>query len=299
MCKKKAIIFDTNFIIEQRKNLTKVIEELSDNFVVYITQASIEERLGQRQLEFEEAFSKIQSVKDLWRGYAELSISKSLGEIIEHLKAHMNDSYQSLFGKMIIPINLSSEMYSAIFQRAVLKIPPFVSEKGASDKGFKDSIIWLSLIEYFISNGEDEVVFLTNDNGFRKCAESLCEEFHQKTGKTISIKENTYVSTYKDPDDKEESEKGTKLSSQDIEQIRKDINLTFNALCEDEYIDEFGDTGHVKMFSMNKKVDDAYIESIFEMLEEKINEHLFESSMAASSVFDLDDRVTDYIPIQM
>ena len=41
MCKKKAFVFDTNFIIENL-NLKEVVANLSEEFTVYVTQVSID-----------------------------------------------------------------------------------------------------------------------------------------------------------------------------------------------------------------------------------------------------------------
>ncbi len=47
MPKKKAFVFDTNFIIQNQK-LDEVMENLSKEFVVYVTQVSIDERIAQQ-----------------------------------------------------------------------------------------------------------------------------------------------------------------------------------------------------------------------------------------------------------
>ena len=47
MPEKKAFIFDTNFII-QNKGLSDVIENLKDDYNLYVTQLSIDERIAQQ-----------------------------------------------------------------------------------------------------------------------------------------------------------------------------------------------------------------------------------------------------------
>ena len=44
---KKVFIFDTNFIIENKK-LNEVVEKLCKDFDVYVTQVSVDERIAQR-----------------------------------------------------------------------------------------------------------------------------------------------------------------------------------------------------------------------------------------------------------
>lgn len=45
MLKKKAFIFDTNFII-QNKNLEEVLDKVKEQFFVYVAQVSIDERIA-------------------------------------------------------------------------------------------------------------------------------------------------------------------------------------------------------------------------------------------------------------
>lgn len=102
----------------------------------------------------------------------------------------MQKKYETLFGKNIIPINKSSADFERILQRAYMKVPPFITS--GTDKGFKDSLMWLSVIDYFKANGESEIIFVSNDNGFKENANFLCAEFEENTGKKIDIKDNSY-----------------------------------------------------------------------------------------------------------
>lgn len=47
MDEKKAFVFDTNFII-QNKDMTKVVSSLQGGFTVYVTQVSVEELIAQQ-----------------------------------------------------------------------------------------------------------------------------------------------------------------------------------------------------------------------------------------------------------
>jgi hypothetical protein len=63
MDKKSAFIIDTNFIIENR-NLTEVVNNLSDRFTVYVTQVSIDERISQKYLDLKSKYEKLQKISD-------------------------------------------------------------------------------------------------------------------------------------------------------------------------------------------------------------------------------------------
>lgn len=57
MDEKKAVIFDTNFII-QNQQLDEVIDNLDESYSVYVTQVSIDERIAQNCRELKKQFRK-------------------------------------------------------------------------------------------------------------------------------------------------------------------------------------------------------------------------------------------------
>ena len=95
---------------------------------------------------------------------------KSLGVVLEPtippaeelLKA--NETYIALLDQ-VFPANrrlpYPTASHASIAERARARIRPF--EKG--DKGYRDTLIWLSLLEV-LRQGNEPVVFVTNDNGF-------------------------------------------------------------------------------------------------------------------------------------
>ena len=164
-----------------------------------------------------------------------------------------------------------------------------MSVDGASDKGFKDSLIWLSLLEYFQSSGEDDVIFVTNDNGFRKNADALCKEFREFTGKNIAIKDNSY---YKSQFVIKESEKIPTYKDSpipDVNQIREKIDGVINFLCGVYSNDNWGNPDWDRTFTLSQRVDSAYMEFIFTHLHQDIINHLFEKAIPADEILGLDD----------
>ena len=298
MSEKKALVFDTNFILENT-DLVCVVDTLKDDYNVYITQVSIEERLSQRQFELGDIFRDLEKVRRRLKGISKISLSKSLEECIKKDKEIACEAYMELFGERIIPFKQSNDIFVTVFKRALIKQPPFISEKGASDKGFKDCLIWLSLLEYFQDREEEEVLFLTNDNGFRKYADSLGEEFLKATGKKITIKENSYYKSYKDTEKPENETPETSPPLPDVKLIREEISQTVNSLCGDEIEDDFGRPEWVVTFTLKQKVDAPYMEAIFDHFEEFIKAHLFDPTIKADEVFELDDRVTNGIPVSI
>ena len=63
MDKKAAFVFDTNFIIKEKK-LDEVIANLQDKYIVYITQVSVNERIAQQCRDLKEKFNKVESIQN-------------------------------------------------------------------------------------------------------------------------------------------------------------------------------------------------------------------------------------------
>ena len=63
-----------------------------------------------------------------------------------------------------------------IIERALSKRAPFEGEDKTSDKGFKDVILWESLLEYKRQHRNDTLILFTSDT--RLCCPSLENEYH-------------------------------------------------------------------------------------------------------------------------
>lgn len=288
MANKKAFVFDTNFII-QNKQLDEVYANLQDEFVVYVTQVSIDERIGQQCRDGKKKFDKVAQLQKEYRGIADITIKSTYEQYATNLRKGVQKTYDKVFGKNIIPFKKDSSTFSTILERANNKIPPFI--ESTSDKGFKDALIWLSLIEYFKDNGESEIVFVTNDNGFNENIDFLAKEFSENTGKKIEFRTNAYYKELLTP--KEESPKPIPAKLPDVSELRDKIDTVLTDLRLVEDVDFYGNEYWNKTFELSKKVDAAYMECIFANLQNDIERHLFDKSVWACQIFGLDDRMTD------
>lgn len=77
--------------------------------------------------------------------------------------------------------NPQKKCFERIVKRAFDKAPPFVGKEKNSDKGFKDVLIWESILELAETNPNSNIIFYTNDKGFK---EALIDEFQQLYPKT-------------------------------------------------------------------------------------------------------------------
>lgn len=91
--------------------------------------------------------------------------------------------------KEFIIFDIPEKIFNNIIDRAINKKKPFLGEKGESDKGFKDAILWESLLEYAKDQEVNNFYFITkNSNDFPK--DILEREFYQLTFKNIKIFNN-------------------------------------------------------------------------------------------------------------
>ncbi len=298
MCKKKAFVFDTNFIIENL-NLKEVVANLSEEFTVYVTQVSIDERISQKYLELKNKYEKLTALTNGYRGIASIRITTPFNKRFETEKELTQKGYIDLFGEHIISFLSDGATFSKILDRVFKKVPPFLSVDGASDKGFKDSLIWFSLLEFFQSSGEDDVVFITNDNGFRKNTDVLCKEFKEFTGKNIVIKDNSYYKSQLEIKVSETISPKKDFSLPDVNQLREKIRDVIYSLCGVYSEDYWGNSGWYTTFTLSQRVDSAYIEYVFNHLKQDIRDHLFETAIPAEIILGLDDRVTNGVSIPM
>lgn len=291
MGNKKAFVFDTNFIIEHI-HLDEVVKAIGNDYALYVTQVSIDERISQKYLELKKKYDAISKFENDYRGMVNIKTLATFESRFEKEKARTQKGYKELFENRIIPFQTSDAMFSRMLDRVYRKLPPFLSVDGSSDKGFKDSLLWVSLLDFFAAGGEDEVVFITNDNGFRKQILQLCEEFLSVTGKLIEIKDSSY---YKELTEVEAEEtKGVKHGKLlNAEQLRDRIATVMRNMCVVETVDNYGIVDWENTFYAAEQFDADYMSSLFGKLKSIIEQHIFEQSVPATDIFPMDEWITN------
>ena len=283
MVDKKAFVFDTNFII-QNKELDEALNKLKEKFTVYVTQVSVDERIAQQCRDLQKDFDVAERYKAKFVHFATIEFKKTFEEACDFYQKGVQAKYKEYFGDKIIPLKKDGDTLSTVIDRANKRIPPFSAAKDASDKGFKDCLLWISLLEYFKSNGETEVVFVTDDGGFKNNVEYLCDEFNKTTGKTIVIKSNSHYNELLEIEKGEPAPKKPK-SLPDFSSLRDRIHKTIYDLCFITTEDYWGNESEESIFLISKEVDAFDVDIFFLGLEKIVNDHILENTVLTEDVF--------------
>lgn len=68
----------------------------------------------------------------------------------------------------------SNNRFESIINRAFSKLPPFEGKEKRSDKGFKDALLWESVLEFALKHSKSKIIYYSKDNAF---GEFLLKEF--------------------------------------------------------------------------------------------------------------------------
>ncbi len=299
MEKKKAIVLDTNFVIAELPRFGDMLKNLREIYNVYLTQISVDERKEQQCRDFLEKLDQFNKFITDYDYLISIKVSIDCSKELAKLRKMVQTKYEAALPNHIIPFNASKSILETALDRANKKIPPFVVE-AKSDKGFKDTLIWLSILEYFKDNGENDVVFLTNDGGFLKASERLAAEFNERTGKNIEILENGFYAKLLAPKESE-GDTAPKIEQPlpDSSQMRERINRTIYSLCWVEGEDYWGNLQMDKAFTLTKMVDSEVVESVFGGLKQLISDNIFEKALPSDKVFAPHSGIINGVPIPM
>jgi hypothetical protein len=207
MEKKAIIIFDTNKLLQNpdekryysevdfggdyNKVITEILPSyfLSESVDIAIPKMCIEE-IKQRKIE--DFISKFQSIETRYNKIKEDSdiifnlvvqdfkdFTKK--EDYENILLNQLDTFVNSQNIKIIEFPDDTH-FKPIIQRAIKRKTPFIcTPKDGSDKGFKDVVIWHSIMQHGELLEYDYLILFTQDNGFDlNCLDEFEEKHHKK-----------------------------------------------------------------------------------------------------------------------
>lgn len=99
-----------------------------------------------------------------------INYSEYIGAKIEEYKKQISEGLNEVIE---IPI-ASNSRFESIVNRAFSKLPPFEGKDKKSDKGFKDALLWESVLEFALKHKNSKIIYYSKDNAF---GEFLLKEF--------------------------------------------------------------------------------------------------------------------------
>ena len=161
---------------------------------------------------------------------------------------------KNVFNENIIKVLDRDNYFTRLIDRCGYKKPPFERNEKSSDKGFKDTVIWLSILDFAKEYDSDKYVLVTKDGAFQKKQDELINEFSEFTKKTIDIACVSEIESLYNFVGIGEPKK-----EPDVKQMTKDIDRKIN----DEFINEI----NTHIFNLTHYIEnDPYSEYTGELL---------------------------------
>lgn len=187
---KSIIVFDTNILFENAEsrcdfstfklnrlfqNIVEEIEErdVVDSFVIAIPEVCWNELFYQRLKAFKVKNKELKGMLNRFSfpnfeyKHIDIDYATYLNEQIKIFQDKLSKYVVS-----IIDIKLPDHnKFQAIIDRAFSKRPPFEGVDKKSDKGFKDALLWESILEFKAENSQNKIIFYARDGLFNNVLE--------------------------------------------------------------------------------------------------------------------------------
>lgn len=166
----KAIYLDTNILIGLRKEITtpefQVLKNICNNLniPILIPQVVYDEWIFHYTNEevpkiFKKIDSSLQELENYVVSLEDISVKINKNKILKELKSYLTNRIQEVG---IETISTSQIQLETLLNRAIKKIRPF-KEK---DKGFRDTVILYTILNYAKDFSEGDHLLITNDGDF-------------------------------------------------------------------------------------------------------------------------------------
>lgn len=199
MSKKYKIIFDSNSLFYDQDELDRVfnttiekvfefIEKENASVALCVPQLVIDERISQRLKEIDKQINLLNSSSkrlSIFEGFNAENKKFKKEELADVLNSKVKE-YLKKYKACVVPtVKVDQDL---IVGRALQKTPPFSSGNGKSDQGFKDTLIWLSLLKNAEEDSDWNYVLVTEDKAFN---DEICKnEFKTRSKADFFVLKN-------------------------------------------------------------------------------------------------------------
>ncbi|AJC94874.1 MULTISPECIES: PIN domain-containing protein [Staphylococcus] len=172
--------FKLNSFFEDLKGKIE-LNDVEESFQILIPEIVFNELLQHQVQEFNKDIEILKLLKDKFIGLNNFTIKiPDKIDYDKHLNIAMSE-FKSRYGIQTIKIHSDKNSFDNIIEKALQKLPPFEGKNKQSDKGFKDALIWESIMQYASENVGD-YYFLTYDKIFNNdlTKKTLLQEFNSR-----------------------------------------------------------------------------------------------------------------------
>jgi len=180
------LIFDTNVLFhsyDKKADFTSFsFSGTYDNVVGFVNQLDIYERViimipavvwneMERQIieahqtkikEFRDKATKHRFPEIVVEDKGDIDYSEFIRPVIEKYRKSLSSDINKVVD---LPV-ASEDCYQSIVKRAFDKQPPFEGKDKKSDKGFKDALLWESILEFATQHDKAKIIYYSKDNAF-------------------------------------------------------------------------------------------------------------------------------------
>lgn len=276
---KKCVIFDTNFINANKKDLETIKNDIKDTVNIIIPSMVVREIQNQSIRRIKNDYDQIINLIEKNKGILDFKENFKLEQIINEKEKEISKWLNHYAPLNILPYN--NVNVDEILSRLQYKKAPFLNEENSSDKGFKDAIIWLSILKCEQLNEYDEVIFVTNDNkGFIKRKQELLNEYKLNFKNNIifcSDKNELYINLGLVVDEQINKKNSVKNEGKivDFGDLKDKLNLYVTDLIYYDYIDDFGNITSMKRFVINDLMTELDVEHFLQSLDAFVKKYMF------------------------
>lgn len=276
-----CVIFDTNILTENKKMLSDIKLKLNLVADIFIPKIVIEEIKAQKSRNINEDYLKIKAIFDKNSDIFKYEEKFNLDETLKYSESNIEKWFRVYCNNHII--DYTDIKITDVLSRLKYKKAPFINESGSSDKGFKDSIIWISILKNKKIQDYKKIVLVTNDKtGFIKRTKELYDEYYQEHTVSLVICsdiEELYnnLGITKPERIENNSEKiqtdSPKIDS--IDNLKAELNTCIDNLLYTVYEDDWGNEHCDNNFNIYNKMKEEDVECFLNLLGDFLNENIF------------------------
>lgn len=200
--------------------------DLTDSFKILIPDIVFRELHKQKLEQFKIDYDQLTILLKKFKSFSEVSLDLPKDFNYDEFLKQKISEFKSRNSIKTINVNSGKDTFNKIIEKSINKKPPFEGANKKSDKGFKDVLIWESLLNY-ANNNPGNYYFYTKDKGFSSI---LIEEFSQLTNEcTIEFIDENNKHILNNLIDNMSEEK---INSERLFKIKKEISLIIPELKE-------------------------------------------------------------------